>query len=266
MADDPRLTGLISTGLNIAQSFTTANTPFSTSKIVDHVNRNWFARAQYYTVSILGGGKQPDSTEDVMLNCDALQIPGINLSVVSEKRFGIGLQSHYPNGKSYTEATLNFYESEFENERKYFTQWMDKIYNPITMKYEFFNNYAKTVLITQYNRKGAIVYTCALNQAWPTNIGQLDRGYTHDNIVTFPVSIQFYDMTETFYGPTSMVTGSSETTAVLSGLNSLSGLMSPNQRLGLNAATILNSTNPSIPINQPQGQSSIVWDTPPVTK
>lgn len=173
---------------------------FSINEILAHINKNYFAKPNYYTVQIFGGNVQIDAPEDVTFNCAAISVPGINLGVVPDKRSGIGLFTNYPNGKSFTEITATFYESEFESERKYFVEWVNKIFDPKTGRMEFYDQYNKTVIINQYNRKDQLVYRAKMLNAWPSNISALDRGYNMgDSPAQLTVGLQFFQLEEEFF-------------------------------------------------------------------
>lgn len=173
---------------------------FNINDIISHINKNYFAKPNYYTVSILGGNIQKDAPVDVTFNCSNINIPGINLGFATDKRFGVGTFKNYPNGKAFTEITASFYESEFEAERKYFVEWMNKIFDPKTGKLEFYDQYTKTIIITQYNRKGQVVYEAKMLEAWPSNVSAMDRGYNlGDAPGLLNVAIQFFQLEEKFF-------------------------------------------------------------------
>lgn len=176
---------------------------FNINDIIAHINKNYFAKPNYYTLSILGGNSHIDAPVDITFNCNAISVPGINLGITGDKRHGVGIFTNYPNGKAFTEINATFYESEFEAERKYFVEWMNKIFDPNTGKIEFYDLYTKTVIITQYNRKGQAVYEAKMLQAWPSNISALDRGYTlGDSPALITIGLQFYKLEEKFFSPT----------------------------------------------------------------
>lgn len=178
---------------------------FDIDTIVAHINKNFFARPQYYTVAISGsGGPQsevPDASTDVMFNCSAVSVPGLNIDHHPDKRYGIGTITNYPNGKTFTEINMTFYESEYEKERKYFTEWYDLIYNKQTRRFNFQQNYVKRIILNQFNRKNQLVYKAVMFECYPTSISQLDRGYALDAAAQFTVGFQLTDIQEVFYNP-----------------------------------------------------------------
>lgn len=174
------------------------STPIDT--LMSHINRNYPAKAWNYEVSIFGPGVIPDASPEIMLQCSGIQIPGMNIGVAQEKRHTIGSPKSLPAGKSFTEINATFYESEQEKERKFFSDWINMIYNPETKRFNFYNDIVKTLRIVQFDTKGNMTYECLLYEAWPSNQSPIDKNYSSgDQVPQFTVNIQFVDIKETFY-------------------------------------------------------------------
>ena len=170
------------------------------NSIISHINRNFFLKPWNYEVRIFGGGSVPDASPEVMFNCSAINVPGVNLGFTQNKRHGIGPYRNYPNNKSFTELNMTMYESEYERERQYFVEWMDKIYDKKTKRFNFYKEYTKTVNIIQYDKKGNKTYECNVIEAFPSNTSPLDKAYSAGDIVPqFNVNIQFFEVNEIFF-------------------------------------------------------------------
>jgi hypothetical protein len=143
-------------------------------------------------------GKVPDATPDVMMNCSALSIPGIDITFAPDKRYGLGTNNQYPTAKNFTALNMTFYESQYENERAYFSQWVDMIYNKSSRRWGYYNDYVKTITISQYDRQNTLVYSIQLLEAYPVALAPLSRGYALDAPAQFDIGFQFSDMVETF--------------------------------------------------------------------
>lgn len=173
---------------------------FDINNVINQVSTYYFAKPNLYTVLIGGGNSVPDMSSSIALNCAAVTIPGININTHIEHRRGIGQSITYPNQRTFTELTMTFYESDYEQEKAYFSNWINKVVDPNSGQVGWFQDYTKTVVISQYNRKQELTYQCLLGNAYPINIGGLDRGYSHDNQISqFTVGLTFYQMQEIFY-------------------------------------------------------------------
>lgn len=171
----------------------------SINDIMSHIIRNFPAKGYLYEVRITGGGVHADAAEEITFNCSSISTPGANLQHTPVRKFGIGLPSHMPIGRSFTEMTLSFYESENEQEREYFVEWQNKIYDPETKRFGFYKDFVKTLAIIQFDKKLNKTYEVRCENVWPSNISPLDRSYESDGMKQFNVNMQFHDVEEIFY-------------------------------------------------------------------
>jgi len=173
--------------------------PLTTNDIVSHLNKNYPLKGYKYSVQIFGGGSQPDASEELMLNCSAVNVPGLNIGFSTFKKFGIGSVHNVPIGRSFTELNLTFYESDGEPERKYFVDWQDKIYDKNTLRFGYYKDIVKTLLITQYDKKNQATYSCKVIDCFPSNLSPLDKAYSAEGVMQMNVNIQFYQVEEIFF-------------------------------------------------------------------
>jgi hypothetical protein len=173
---------------------------FNINDIISHINRNYLAKPHLYEVRIWARTAQNDASQSVMFNCSAISIPGTNIQYVQERRYGIGLNYHVVENKTFGEVIMTFYESELEKERKYFMDWTDQIFDPASQKLKFYRDFVRDIEIIQYNNKAEVVYKAILIDCIPANVGGLDRGYDKSEIIpSFDVNIQFQNIEETYF-------------------------------------------------------------------
>lgn len=172
----------------------------SIDEIVAHVNKNPLAKPTRYEIAIYKKGAEDGDAREIFFNCSAVQIPGINLQFYQDRRYAIGLTYPVLENKKFTEIVMTFYESEYERERKYFSDWIASMIDTDTHRTQFYNDYVRNIDILQYNAQNELVYRIHLFSCSPTNISQLNRGYDlTDTIPEFNVNIQFQDLEEEFY-------------------------------------------------------------------
>jgi hypothetical protein len=137
---------------------------------------------------------------DIMLNCASVSIPALNLVTTGDKRVGLGQVQNFVGGKELSPIVMTFYESESFKERKFFSDWIDIIYNKSTKKFNFFKNYAKIVTIEQLSKDGRVLYQCKLIDAFPTNVSEMNRSYAAmDTYEQFSVNMNYNEIQEIFY-------------------------------------------------------------------
>lgn len=174
-------------------------TILSVYEMVSQINKHYPLKPYLYEVRIFGGSSAAtDADPDIMVNCSAINIPGKNIQYQPHKKYGIGIQHQLPVGRSFTELNLTLYETEYLRERRYFSEWQDRIYDSNTGRYNYYKDYVKTISIIQYDKKENKTYECKINEAFPTNISPSDRAYSADGLAQFNVNLQFYDVEEVF--------------------------------------------------------------------
>lgn len=174
----------------------------SVNEIVSQISRTFFTKPNRYSISILGNYGSTivdDASRDVTFNCAQVNIPGLNIGLNQHRKHGIGVPTFVPSGKTFTECTLSFYESEKMNERRYFSQWISSIMNSVDERLKYFDTIKKDIEITQYDLKNNVTYVCILRECFPSNISPSDRSYSSENTISqFVVSLQFRRMEEIF--------------------------------------------------------------------
>ena len=168
-------------------------------ELIAHINRNYPLKAYLYEVRIFGGDPSTDASQDVMLNCSAINVPGTNLQFNPFKKYGIGEMHQMPIGRSFTELNLTFYESDGEPEREFFAEWQNRIFNKETKRFGFYKDFVKTLSIIQYDKKRNKTYECQVRECFPSNVSPLDKGYSNEGIPQFNVNLQFYQVDEIFF-------------------------------------------------------------------
>lgn len=140
------------------------------------------------------------ATYDIMLNCASVSIPALNIVTTGDKRVGLGQTQNFAAGKELTPIVMTFYESESFKERKFFSDWIDNIYNKTTKRFNFFKNYSKIVTIEQLSKDGRVIYQCKLIDAFPTNVSEMSRSYAAmDTYEQFSVNMNYNEIQEIFY-------------------------------------------------------------------
>ena len=171
----------------------------SVNEMIAQINKHYPTKAHLYEVRIFGASEQPDAQQDLMINCSSVNVPGSNMQYVAKRKYTLGVFHNIPVNKSFTEINMSFYETEYERERQYFIDWQNKIFDPVTERFGFYNDYVKTINIIQYDKKGNRTYECELTDAYPSNISPLDRAYSQDGIAQFNINFQYHKVNEKFF-------------------------------------------------------------------
>jgi hypothetical protein len=153
-------------------------------------------------LGLSSGPVVPDATSNIMINCASCTIPSLNIGTTSDKRYSLGSVFTYPDSRELMPITLSFYQANSNKERQYFSNWINKIYDTPTRRFNFLSNIAKNITINCYNKSDQLIYQCILTNAYPTHISELNRAYSEqDQIELMSVSIVYQEIQEKFIIP-----------------------------------------------------------------
>lgn len=168
---------------------------------------NRFAVAFYgLPVASLSSGNQ---LRDVLLLCDAAQLPGQSYATVPNRTFGELRETPYD--RLYEPITLSFYVDRGMEVKYFFDRWMDKIYNPGSRKFAYYDEYtcdaAITVLdsntepaqgrvfgkamTTDWEEWNNETYTVSLREMYPKSVSAVSLDNANKDVMKLTVTFQY---------------------------------------------------------------------------
>ena len=165
---------------------------FTLDKVMANV-KNDFARPNLFEVHI--DQVKHSAQEAFRINCFQAQIPGHNIAT-TDKDIGFRSVAYQ---KLFTDTILGFYSSGDLRELQFFQEWMELIVNPKNNHIGYYTDYAGRIKVKQLTRKGNLVGTWTLHDAYPKTVDpiQLDYG-TSDTIMTVNVTMTYRHFTADF--------------------------------------------------------------------
>ena len=165
---------------------------FTLDKVMANV-KNDFARPNLFEVHI--DKVAHASQEAFRINCYQAQIPGTNIATL-DRDVGFRAPAYQ---KLFADTILGFYSSGDLRELQFFQAWIDKIVNPKNNHFGYYSDYTGRVRIKQLTRKGNLIGTWTLHDAFPKAVDpiQLDYGTT-DTIMTVNVTMTYRHFTADF--------------------------------------------------------------------
>ena len=165
---------------------------FTLDKVMANV-KNDFARPNLFEVHI--DQVKHSAQEAFRINCFQAQIPGHNIAT-TDKDIGFRSVAYQ---KLFTDTILGFYSSGDLRELQFFQEWMELIVNPKNNHIGYYTDYAGRIKVKQLTRKGNLVGTWTLHDAYPKTVDpiQLDYGTT-DTIMTVNVTMTYRHFTADF--------------------------------------------------------------------
>ena len=136
-----------------------------------------------------GGAKR---ARDISLRCESVNLPGRNMSTVTDSNI-YGPTREVVEGVTYAEdVTLTFQSSSGLDERKYFEEWQQNMFNPDTWNLGYYNDYVGAVEIYLLDKQDQRRYGLKLWEAFPKTINAttLDMG-TNNEIIKVEIGFSF---------------------------------------------------------------------------
>jgi hypothetical protein len=162
----------------------------STRDFITQVKTRGLARTNRYEVSIpgfptTGGG----GNRLVTLFCDAVNLPGLNISTQAQRFYGEAWEMPYE--RMFDPVTLSFYmDSNFEL-KDGFDRWMARIIDPTTRAIKYYDDYVQDIEIRVINVDERFPYGLTLYEAYPKTINSIQLDAAGRDIMRMQVTMQY---------------------------------------------------------------------------
>jgi len=177
---------------------------FKINQFSAELHKRRFAKASNFEVEIHGNigptaGEQEPAPRSFTMRCEATQLPGLNITSMSQKVYGP--ERKLPYGHTYNEASMSFICSEDLREREFFELWQERIVGLNsepeasalnTYDIGYYKDNVVDITIRQLNDIGASGYTCKLIEAYPISIGQQDLNWSSNEALRLNVTFAFH--------------------------------------------------------------------------
>jgi len=170
------------------------------NQFISQVQRIGIARANRYNVIITPPKKLPSlgnlGLSNMLLFCDQVQIPGVNISTIQNRTFGEFREVPYE--KLFGDIQMSFYVDNNLTVKGFFDDWVNLIQNPASRTFEYYNNYISTMQIEVEDTLNRIRHRTNVYEAYPKTISAIQLDYSNKDIMKLQVTMQYkYWTTET---------------------------------------------------------------------
>lgn len=125
----------------------------------------------------------------LLLFCDQVQLPGINLSTTQNRTFGEFREVPYE--KLYGDVNMSFYIDTSLYVKSYFDNWMGAIQDPVTRKFEYYRNYITDINIDVEDLNDEVRYSVTLFECYPKTISAIQMDYSNKDVMKLSVTMQY---------------------------------------------------------------------------
>lgn len=162
---------------------------------ISQVKTSGLARNNRYSVIItppLGLQLPQTKTMDLqsmLLFCDQIQVPGLNISTTQNRTFGEFREVPYE--KLFGDVNISFYVDSGMYVKEFFDKWTQIIQNPYTRTFNYYKNYTTNMTINIEDVEDRKRYTVALYECYPKTISPLQMDYSSKDVMKFQVTMQY---------------------------------------------------------------------------
>ena len=143
-------------------------------------------------ISGLGQGGNAGGLRNVQLRAAQVTLPGRNIETTDDVNV-YGPVRRVASGVNYAEdLNIQFQASSGLEERKFFENWQNSMFNEATWNMSYYNDYVGSVSIFILDKNDKRRYGLKCWEAYPKTIGGNDLSYASQNeIILLPVTMQF---------------------------------------------------------------------------
>jgi hypothetical protein len=125
----------------------------------------------------------------ILLYCDTVNLPGINLETTQAKTFGEFREM--PFNKLFDNINISFYVDNSMTVKKMFDDWMGVIQNPTTRSMNYYSNYITDITIDVFDIKDRSRYQVVLYQCYPKALNPVQMDYAGKEVMKLNVSMNY---------------------------------------------------------------------------
>lgn len=158
------------------------------NSFINEVKNRGLARTNRYEVVIIFP-TAPETVRVANLFCDAVTLPGANISTTPMKTFGETREMPYE--KIYDPVTMSFYVDSDLEIKKAFEEWMEMIYNSKTRTLGYYQDYIRPVEIYVKGVDDSAPYKITLYEAYPKTLNSIQLDANGKEVMKLTLTMQY---------------------------------------------------------------------------
>jgi len=134
-------------------------------------------------------GNSVKDLRKVLLYCDSINLPGINLETTLAKTYGE--YREVPFNKLYDNINISFYVDNGMTVKRMFDSWMGAIQNPTTRNFNYYKDYTTDITIEVFDVADKTRYQVVLYQCYPKVLNPVTMDYAAKDVMKMTVSMNY---------------------------------------------------------------------------
>jgi hypothetical protein len=163
------------------------------NEFIAQVKTIGMARTNRFSVILTPPIKLPrlgnEGLKNILLFCDQVQIPGLNLATIQNRSFGEFREVPYE--KLYGDLQMSFYVDNNLAVKGLFDDWMNLIQSPNSRTFEYYDNYVTTMQIEVEDIANRIRHRTYVYEAYPKTVAPIQMDYASKDVMKMQVTMQY---------------------------------------------------------------------------
>ena len=128
--------------------------------------------------------------QKILLHCDSVTLPGLNVSTTQARTFGEIREMPYE--KLYDNVTINFYVDNTMQVKLLFDTWINNsIQDLYTRKFNYYKQYTSDMMINVFDKNENQRYVVRLFECYPKSVSAIQMDYSSKDVMRLQVSMNY---------------------------------------------------------------------------
>ena len=127
--------------------------------------------------------------KSVMMYCDSLSLPGLNISTQQARTYGEVREMPYE--RLFDNVNMTFYVDNYMTSKHVFDIWLAAIQDPSTRQLSWYNDYITDMTITVLDKEDKPVYVVNLYECYPKSVSAITMDYSSKDVMKLQVSMNY---------------------------------------------------------------------------
>jgi len=160
------------------------------NEFISKVKTDGVARVNRFAVSIINPASVGIGYQNlVQLYCEQASLPSITFASQPIRTYGEQREVVYE--RNFESLNLTFIVDRQYKVKEFFDKWTDKIVDPTSRLHGFYEDYARTLIITTFDTKDNSTYETKIFEAYPKTIGAINLDQNSKDVARLQVTFNY---------------------------------------------------------------------------
>lgn len=129
------------------------------------------------------------SMKQICIQCDTIQVPGLNYQTASNLTYGESREVPYT--RLYDNINMTFYVDNNMNTKKFFDAWLFSIQDPVTRTFSYYEKYISDIDIYVEDINNNSTYAVKLHECYPKSVNSIQLDYASKDVMKLSINLAY---------------------------------------------------------------------------